>query len=167
MSGPIPTGNGGTNASSYTASKILMTASDQSFTSADANNLTISTYTPTMGDGTNNFSVNSAIGQYIQTGSLIRGSATINWNGKGSASSGSQLKISLPATLGANCNRSCLSLGFVSGIGFTGNMICGTATTATNYATLFGFSGGTAFSVTVSQCGTSGELQYEFLFWTN
>lgn len=56
-------------------------------------------FTPTMGDGTNNFTLSVAKFHYLQIGKLIHFSTHITWTSKGSASGA--IQVSLPHTLGA------------------------------------------------------------------
>ncbi len=101
-------------------------------------------------------------GRYYKIGSLYHVNITIVWTGKGSASAGSQIKISLPATVAAEGGA---SIGFASGIGFSGSYL--TAAATSNVILLFGWSNaGGGANVNVSNLGTSGEIIVSATFWT-
>jgi hypothetical protein len=153
----------GLNLSGLTASSIVTT--DGSKNLATVSNP--QTFTPTIGDGTNNFSTSTAIGQYYQLGSLLFVNAQIIWTGKGSASAGAGVRVSLPAPLGANCARACPSPGYVA-LGFTGTTIVYTATSGNSYFQIYGVANnGVTTNVTVSQLGNTGEIQYTAVYWIN
>ena len=52
------------------------------------------TWTPTLGDGTNNFTLTTAVGKYQQFGNIVKGHFNLTWSSQGSASG--DLEISLP-----------------------------------------------------------------------
>ncbi len=163
VSGLSPTFTG-LNLSGLTASSIVTT--DGSKNLATVSNP--QTYTPTIGDGTNNFTTSTATGQYYQLGHLYIVTARLVWTDKGSASSGSNLKVSLPVALGANCIRAAVTLGSQSGISFTGSTILANAITGDSFFTPFGFSNtGVGTAVTVSQASASGAIHFTVTYWDN
>lgn len=84
--------------------------------SADANTLDDyeeGTFTPTLGDGTNNFTLTTADGHYTKIGDRVLGSVDCIWTSIGSAGAG-QLRVgALPFTVG---KRGALTLSSLNGI---------------------------------------------------
>jgi len=74
------------------------------------------TYTPTIGDGTNNYTAGNAYGFYTKVGNRVIVNGVISWTSIGSAGGG-QLLISLPIAISATLfNRNGASLGYVDGL---------------------------------------------------
>ena len=162
-SGNVTVENGNLTVTNLSASGVVTTNGSSALTSVAS----ASSYTPTIGDGTNNFTVSSAIGNYFQIGPLVFVHMNISWTGKGSASSGSVAQISLPSAIGASLSRASGCIGQSTGIGFTGSMLEIRAASGSSAASLEGFSNtGTVTAVTVSQFATSGNLQCFFCYWT-
>jgi hypothetical protein len=144
-------------------SGIVVTDSSANLTSVNSAN----TYTPTIGDGTNNFTVSSSIGNYFQVGPLVFVSTNITWTGKGSAVAGSGLVVSLPVAVGSSISRVSGCIGQSTGIGFTGSMLEIRAVSGGSNINFEGFSNtGTVTAVTISQVATSGNLQCSICYWT-
>jgi hypothetical protein len=118
-------------------------------------------YTPTIGDGTHNFATTTQMGYYTKAGNLVYFEIWLQWSaGRGSATSGDDLQISLPPGLSVVSQRVAFPMGFTSGITF-GNQLTAGAYNGQSDLQLYSLSnsGGTASVVTVSDCSTSGELQ--------
>lgn len=127
-----------------------------------------STYTPTIGDGTNNFTTSTAVGNYMIIGNLVWVTIRIVWTGKGSAVAGSTLSVSLPLTIGASTPRANASLGLQTGIGFTGSYLTWSASSGSSILTATGFSTtGTGTTVIISQVATTGEFDATLLYTSN
>lgn len=125
-----------------------------------------SSYTPTLGDGTNNFTTTVAQGSYYKIGSLYHVQATITWTGKGSASAGSGLYFTLPANV-ANASSCAAVVGYSSGISFTGSYLTSACGASTNFLALYGSSNtGTTTQVLVSNASTSGQIFIYATFWS-
>jgi hypothetical protein len=155
----------GLNVSALTANSAVFTDASKNLTT---NSPAVLTYTPTIGDGTNNFTTTTATGQYQKIGHLYIGQIFVAWTSKGSASSGSQLRVSFPTAVGASNSRVSLALGYLSGIGFTGSQLVATASSGNSYATFFGFSNvGLPTPAVISQSQNAGELQAFFAFLDN
>lgn len=120
---------------------------------------TPNTYTPTIGDGTNNFTTTTANGYYLQIGSYYFISIHIIWTGKGSAGASNEVRVSLPITTGSSPDRSTFTVGFTNGITTATQLMCvaNNATSYVNYYILV--SGGSPTKLIVSTFATSGEIQ--------
>lgn len=89
--------------------------------SSDANTLDDyeeATYTPTLGDGTNNYTLTTAEGTYTKIGRVVIWHAVCVWNSIGSATS-SQLRVSIPVTAGSAPTYASAAIGAVSGLDTT------------------------------------------------
>lgn len=154
LTGLTLSGLGATGVVSTNGSKALQTQ-----TSA-------SSYTPTIGDGTNNFTTSVALGNYYQIGPMYIFTIQLTWTSKGSAAAGSNLVVSLPATQTSSLSAA-FSVGYNSGIGFTGSTL---GARAANTASSFGFYGtstaGVLTQVTVSQASSSGSVIVSGVMWT-
>jgi hypothetical protein len=121
------------------------------------------TYTPTIGDGTNNFTMSNANGWYSQSGDTVNFSAWLNWSGKGSATGA--MRISLPFSItGAGFYRSSVSFGSTTGLVWTvagkDVTLIGALVTGSDYVQLSGNpSDGTAgTAILCSACLTAGNV---------
>lgn len=160
----VSTFAGGLNIGGLSATGIVTTDGSKNLATVTSS----TSYTPSIGDGTNNYSTTTASGSYFQIGNLIIGQAQIAWNSKGSAGAGSNVRISLPAAIGASVSRASITIGNASGIGFTGNTLMSSGDTGNSYGGLRGLStGGVSTAVIVSQTLSSGEIQYAFSYWVN
>lgn len=73
-------------------------------------------WTPTIGDGTNNYTAGNAYGFYTRIGNRVFVNGVVSWTSIGSAGGG-QLLISLPIAVSATLfNRNGASLGYVAGL---------------------------------------------------
>lgn len=126
-----------------------------------------STYTPTIGDGTNNFTTSTAQGRYYKIGSFYSASIEVVWSSKASAVAGSTVVISLPAA-SAVTDPVAGTIGYASGVSYTsGTLFCangGNAATVSLYSTSTG--GVASAALTVSQMSASGELIINVNFWS-
>jgi hypothetical protein len=121
---------------------------------------TTQTYSPTIGDGTNNFTTSAASGWYYRVGARTFVNINITWTGKGSASSGATVRISLPITSNVAPGANCFSIGFINGVTSTTGAPLAFCNGGDNYIQLINFvSGSSGSSVLVSGVGTSGQLQ--------
>jgi len=124
---------------------------------------TSTTYTPTIGDGTNNFVITSggsSNGFYWQIGRYYFVNIAIVWTGKGSASAGSQIQISLPATSGTVPTRSSFTLGYVSNVTAAGMLTFNVNSSSNQIQGWVFVSGGGPNALTVGNFGTTGEIQF-------
>lgn len=120
---------------------------------------TSQTYTPTIGDGTNNFTGGTASGWYYRYGARTIVHINVSWTGKGSAGAGSVVRISLPITSGAAPGANPFTIGFTNGITSLTQLMAYVNGTD-NYVQLVSFvSGSSAASILVSGMGTSGQIQ--------
>lgn len=142
-----------------TTTSTLFSGSGASLTNLPAANITttIQTYTPTIGDGTNNFTTSTANGQYVRVGNLVSFWLHLIWTSKGAAAG--NIRISLPLTVSASVSRTSFSIGYFNTIAFTGQITANSANTL-NYAELFNTTLlGVATQVQVSAFSATGELQ--------
>jgi hypothetical protein len=161
VSGLSPTFTG-LNLSGLTASSIVTTDSSKNL----ATPVNPQSYTPTIGDGTHNFTTSTASGKYYQLGSLYIVHIQLVWTSVGSASG--TVLISLPATIGASDNRVAATIGFASGITFTGSYLTSTGSPGGNSLSIVSWStSGVGNNVQVSQMASSGELQLNLTMWSN
>jgi hypothetical protein len=118
-------------------------------------------YTPTIGDGSNNFITTTAVGNYTLVGSLVQVEIWLKWSSKGSAKPGSGLQISLPSQgFGVASSRATFSIGYISGLTYVNQLVAGANNGATYiFLASASNSGGEASGLTVANCGTGGELQ--------
>jgi hypothetical protein len=121
------------------------------------------TYTPTIGDGTNNFTMTNAEGWYSQIGDTVHFSAWLNWSGKGSATGA--MRISLPFNIsGTSFYRSSVSFGSTTGLVWTvagkDATLIGSLVTGSNYVQLSGNPSDGAAGTTVScnNCLSAGNV---------
>jgi len=129
-------------------------------TGLPAANVTMSwqTYSPTIGDGTNDFTGLTSVGNYVVMGSMTYFSAWIQWTGLGSGSG--NLKISLPSTTNSASARYPFAVGISNGIGLVVQVdVTASADSNVNYAWVFRNAVGTGGIMQVSQCATAGEVQ--------
>lgn len=79
------------------------------------------TWTPTLGDGTNNVGTTTATGYYYRLTGFVAFTAWIVWNSKGSASG--NIRLSLPIAIGASWPRAIATVGYASGVTYTGQFM--------------------------------------------
>jgi hypothetical protein len=97
---------------------VFIDASGQLGTTGASNS-----YTPTIGDGTNNFTTTTQTGYYTQVGNLVYFEIWLQWSGVGSANQSANVQISLPVTVASQ--RVAFPLGFMSGISFGSQLTAG------------------------------------------
>jgi len=119
---------------------------------------TTNSYTPTIGDGTHNFTATTQSGYYAEVGSLVYFTIWLEWTSKGSAVAADNLTISLPVPTVSP--RETFTLGFLNGFTFNNELTAGSAA-GDAYFILYNLSnsGGDATVLPVSSCGNSGEIQ--------
>lgn len=99
------------------------------------------TYTPVIGDGTNNFTTSVSNGYWVKVGGFGIVQAQVSWTSRGSATGATPLRISLPVS---NTNgQASATIGSFSGIPSTGQLTA-LATSGAGYAI---FSSTTALGV--------------------
>ena len=160
-------GNGG-GLSSLNAANLTGPVPASSLTSVPVGSLTgtipqsnlgiANSYTPTIGDGTYNFSTSTQDGYYVIVGNLVYFEIWLKWTSKGSATSTSSLRISLPFTMASE--RVGFSLAYLVGFTFSNELTAG-ANNGASYILLYNLSnsGGSPSNETVADCATSGEIQ--------
>lgn len=94
--------------------------------SADANTLDDyeeGTFTPTLGDGTNNFTLSTAAGFYTKNGRVVHVSIFCTWTSIGSAGGGQLLIAGLPFTSNSGANyRAAVAVGYFAGLDTTATL---------------------------------------------
>lgn len=86
-------------------------------------------YTPTLGDGTNNFSMTGVSGHYVLIGNTINFWIRFNWSSKGSASGA--IVASLPVAVSSSIPNPSFTIGYTDGITFnSGISAFGTASSS-------------------------------------
>lgn len=156
---------GGINLPSLTASQVVSTDASKNLVSTattGTGSITkssgLTSYTPTIGDGTNNFTGVTSVGSYETMGDMTYFTAWVQWTGKGSASG--NLRISLPAAINATSARYAFSLGSTNGIGITTQRSLSAGGDSSNaYAWIWKNTTGTSAVIQVSDCATAGEVQ--------
>lgn len=127
-----------------------------------------SAFTPTIGDGTNNFTMSQQTGEYVKIGPVVFCSGVLAWTSQGSAVSGSSLVIGgLPANS--------------SGINYSGNVgvLSGTWTTTAPMIVQLNTGGtnvlnvyqspvtGDSSQVTCSLAPSSGGIRFNIFYFSN
>jgi hypothetical protein len=119
---------------------------------------TSGSYTPVIGDGTQNFNGVTQTGYYIKEGNLVHVEIWLTWNGKGTAQAGSTLEISLPFAVGPT-RRAIFTVGWVNGLTFSHQLVAG-MNTGQSIVQLFDLNSGTGpTTLTVGSCASIGEIQ--------
>lgn len=114
-------------------------------------------YTPTIGDGVNNFTTSVAQGYYTKVGGVIYVDIYLVWSGKGSAIAANTLVISLP--FASNTPRPTFSLGFVNGVTFSSQLTVAGGLGAST-VNLWNLNSGSSPTVlTVANVNASGQIQ--------
>lgn len=123
----------------------------------------ISTWTPTIGDGTNNFSTSTASGQYTKLGNMVWFTLDIIWTSKGSAVAGSNLNVSLPLAISSSWHRASFTMSFVQGLTWTAStgFVVTTASAGNSNTQFYEIlaSGSGPTQLLVSNTSTAGEMQ--------
>jgi len=127
-----------------------------------------SSYTPTIGDGTNNFVTSTQTGTYYQIGNLYFVSIYIIWTGKGSAVGTNNIVVTLPVPIGATCARTVGTVGYNHNFAFTGSYLTSVGNSGSNQLFFTGSdNAGTTTQVLCSQVGTGGEIVLNCTYWSN
>jgi hypothetical protein len=156
-------GDGSVTMGALAATGIVTTDSSNKLATVIA----ATSYTPTLGDGTNNFTATTSA-SYYKIGHVYHVQGLITWSSKGSAVAGSPIRISLPATIGAASTRMSVTLGYTSGMSFTGSAPLAFGIAGNSYFVISGASNaGVMTGVTVSQCAASGEMMFSCTFFDN
>jgi len=155
----VPTGtptnySGGFIPFSYDTTNNRLRVYNSGWKFADAN--TLETYTPTIGDGTNNFTTSTASGQFSRSGNIVSFWLRIMWTSKGSASG--NIRVSLPLTINASISRAAFTLGFGNGLSTTG-FITLAANGNNAYTEIFSLVAGVETQITDASFSASGEIQ--------
>ena len=126
-------------------------------------------YTPTIGDGTHNFTGGTNTGGYYRLGPLVIVFGSVSWTGKGSAVAGSALAISLPVACSASFYGMC-NISYNLGVGFVGNYLSGFPVISTSAMNFVGItsttSTATPTAVLISNCDTSGSVNFTAVYTT-
>jgi hypothetical protein len=158
----------GTNANGTWSIDILGNANTAT-TATNSNSVTgtFTSYTPTIGDGTNSFVTSLASGFYLDLGTVIFVNGRITWTGKGSAVAGSAVRVTLPTTINAIKNNSVsINIGNSTGISFTNVTLQGLATTGNDFFNLHSASTiGTKTIINVSGASASGDIQFNCFYF--
>lgn len=117
----------------------------------------LSTWTPVMGDGTNNFTLTTAKGTYTRIGNFIEFWVQVVWTSIGSASG--VIQITLPTTLSASMAPPSFSIGFSNGVTATGGVLTNAAAGTSQILFYDYVSGSAALALTNTAFAASGELQ--------
>jgi hypothetical protein len=116
-------------------------------------------FTPTIGDGTHNFSTSVASGYYAVVGNLVYFEDWLVWTGRGSAVTSDNLRISLPPGFPVASSRAAFTLAYFNGVSFNHQLVAYSTPGLTYFLLDDLTSGGAAAGIPVSNCGTSGEVQ--------
>lgn len=125
--------------------------------------ITKGTYTPTVGDGTNNFTMNRQEGWYVRIGDFVNFSVWVDWASKGSATGA--IRISLPFNIaGVSFYRSAVYFGLTTGLVWTvagkDTTLIGQLVTGSNYVQISGnpSDGSAGTAVLCSACLSTGSV---------
>jgi len=111
------------------------------------------TWEPTIGDGSNNFTTTSQLGEYNVIGGRVEFDILIIWTSKGSASG--PIVISLP--IATTSTRLTIPIGFTSSITFTGMIFA--LKSGANSIQIAQNNNGTVSNLTDSAFASSGQIQ--------
>jgi hypothetical protein len=114
-------------------------------------------YNVTIGDGTNNFTTSTSDGEWIRIGNFVSVSINLVWTSRGTASG--PIQVSLPFTVGADCLRNPVTVGYCSGMNWTVQVAAG-ADAGDNFVKLFNLdkTDGAAIRLADTNFANSGEL---------
>lgn len=128
--------------------------------------MSFSTYSPTIGDGTNNFTLSTANGYYLEIGPLVFFWAHVQWTALNSASG--NVLVSTPIPAGSIPDRPVPNIGFISGINIgSGYFItCGIDSGTASAKPFVNDNNGFVAVLQVSQCNSSGEIQLQGIYGT-
>jgi len=164
--GVLITGNSGVPSylSNGTDGQILTATSGSNPTWQDNISFSLTPYTPTVGDGSNFFTLSTAIGSYMNIGPITIVFIHVVWTGLGGATGA--IDISLPFSSSTTPDRPCMTLGYMSGFTLaSGEWLTGGIDAGTAFAKFF-VNNNTGFQsvLAASQCNTNGEFQFQGLF---
>lgn len=144
-----------------TASQAVFTDSSQQLTSTMP---AVTTYTPTISDGTTSFTMSLQQGQYRQIGAVIMATIKITWTSVNGATGG--VRVSLPSTVSTSCRKSCAAL-FTNGLGMGGGtMLQGGASAGDNFIVIYSLqTNGTQAPCLASNATASGEVDASIFYW--
>lgn len=114
-------------------------------------------YTPTVGDGANNFTLSTAIGRYVRIAAMVTVDIWCIWSSKGAATSA--VRISLPFGVGPGWRRPVFAIGFTNGVPFTGMMTCSGQNSQLFVNLIDITAAGVSSSITCASMAASGEIQ--------
>ena len=122
-------------------------------------------YSPTIGDGTNNFTMTIQNGGYCVIGPhLVWVFAHIQWTDQGSAGAGNLIQVSLPFACGSD--RATIAPGYMAGFPMAASQFVYLMQSGQAYLTVGGMSGGNTVQENCGPFGTSGELQLSGVYYT-
>ncbi|HEY1661651.1 MAG TPA: hypothetical protein VGI03_04470 [Verrucomicrobiae bacterium] len=134
----------------------LLTATNLNGTVSQDNLGTTNFFTPTIGNGSANFTTSTQSGYYARVGNLVYFEDWVVWSSKGSVSSGN-LVVSLPPIPIAS-NRAVFNIGYFNGINVS-SQLAAFAGLGNTEITISTNSGSGMSVVPVSDCNAVGELQ--------
>jgi hypothetical protein len=118
----------------------------------------LTTYSPTIGDGTNNFTTSTANGWYQRIGAIYYFWINVIWTSKGSAVAGTSLKVSLPIAPSGTLNFAPVIIGKNDNI-TAANSLAGQITGSNQFIDFVNFrSGNTSQVINVSGAGNTGNM---------
>lgn len=153
--------NSADNVATITVPTELTSNRAVSFGMPDEDNIAIpyfkeGTWTPTIGDGVNNFTTTTAEGTWKQTENVVEFSLRVIWTSKGSASGA--IVISLSASAAAGIAPVPVSFGYTENVTFS-DMLAGSISASASSIDLWDIITGSGVgSVTAADCGTSGQM---------
>jgi len=154
----------GLNLSGLTASSPVVTDASKNISTVSSS----TSYSPTIGDGTNSFTTTTAQGVYYKLGALIFLQICLVWTGKGSATAGSAVRISLPFSIGASTSKVAASIGYAAGVIFPDDFFTADGASGNAYLGLYSLSNsGSVTQLLVSDMLSAGELSLSLTYWTN
>lgn len=143
------------------SSTVMLTSNTSTF-------VRTGTWVPTVGDGTNLFTLTTALGYYSRIGDTVFFSTSIVWTSKGSASGA--IRISAPFTCFSDSTnyRGSPTVSFSNGIAFASGMLAAQMSGNTAYFVLANIlQAGTApTAITDANCSAAGSLQLGGFFRT-
>jgi hypothetical protein len=120
------------------------------------------TWTPTLGDGTNNFTMSSQFGDYCRMGGLVFLNGRLSWSSKGSASG--SIRLSMPFAKESSWNNSAIQFTFMDGISTSNVQIGAQFPGTTDYVNFYGSDTTTSFKaidvLVVGDYDTSGQIHF-------
>ena len=123
--------------------------------------ITSGTWTPSIGDGTSNFSLSSAVGEWTKIGNQYFINCTVVWTSIGSASG--NIRVSLPFAIGSN--RLSASIGFTSGITYSTQLVLSGDNGDSSISLYQLVSGGDAGNLTDFEFNETGQLQFNCQYY--